>query len=496
MADDPTVLVAHPKQQAFIDAMLSGKFTIGGYGGGIRSGKTAALFLLFMVLCRVFPRSRWAIVRKDLPTLRRNTLPSYDKIKLPWFPKVMHDTWTVHCPNGSQLIFFSESFDTDPQLNRWRGLEVNGFGLEEANELQEGSYHKAIERAGSWIIPGIPEEEQPPPLVVSTFNPCSNWPRQVFYEPWKAGTLAAPFFFQPALIGDNPSVPAKYRKNLENLPEQEYKRFVQGNWDTLEGKALTELDEHIHLQPGFTPPDHWPRFAAFDWGYAHRWSFGLFVTDEDGSPWLVDSVGGRKQRDEEILERIFTFLDGLATSPAMITQVFAGRDCWAERGAFRQDNTLTTAQVFQAAGFTMTQANQARVAGLKVMRSLCAWNRRIAEDGTVEDFTPPRFRMMDTVNNRNVFAVLRGLDLDPDHPEDVLKVDADPYTGRGGDDDYDMVRYGLVSQVDVAPALDTREIQTFSPEVLAAEVERMRRVKDEGARETDPGDFETYHVGI
>lgn len=218
------------KQARFIEAVVSGKFRYLAYGGGIRGGKSFAGIGALIVLCRVFPGSRWAVVRKDLPTIRRNTLPTFEKLRPQGFMgDVNRSTWEVHCTNGSSLLFFPEAIKEDPDLNRWRGLEVNGFLLEEANEIKQASFFKAIERAGSWIVR---DGRQPPPLILATFNPNDEWPRRVWYEPHMSGSLQAPYHYLPATIFDNPHVPPEYLESLKALPEPEYNRFVLGRWDT------------------------------------------------------------------------------------------------------------------------------------------------------------------------------------------------------------------------------------------------------------------------
>lgn len=230
-------LEAYPKQAQFLEAVLSGNYSLLALGGGIRGTKTFTVLITLLILCRIYPGSRWAIVRKDLPTLRRNTIPSIDKIKLMvggFLGDLKQDTWTYTCSNGSQIILFPESFVTDKELDRWRGLEVNGFALEEANELAEASKNKSIERAGAYIIPdpktGKPLPVQPKPVILCTFNPCFNWPKQLFYDPYVAGTIAAPVYYLPATILDNPGIPAAYLESLKTLPPAEYKRFVEGDW--------------------------------------------------------------------------------------------------------------------------------------------------------------------------------------------------------------------------------------------------------------------------
>lgn len=228
---------ATPLQVIWIQAVLSGKYTFLAIGGGIRGTKSFACISVLIILCRLYPRSRWAIVRKDLPTIRRNVLPTIEKLRVMsggFVGQLNMSTWSYPCANGSVIILFAEQFIQDPELERWKGLEVNGFDLEECSELAEKAFHKSIERAGSWIIPPTesdPDPKQPPPLVLANMNPCPNWPRKIFYLPWKMGTLTAPYFFLPATIADNPYATDAYKESLKYLPPEEYKRFVEGEWD-------------------------------------------------------------------------------------------------------------------------------------------------------------------------------------------------------------------------------------------------------------------------
>jgi hypothetical protein len=236
---EPT-FTATPKQSQFITDVLSGKWLYMAMGGGIRGTKTWSTISTLIILCRIFPRSRWAIVRKDLPTLRRNTVPSINKLRGTcegFLGELNQSTWSYACVNGSEILIFPESFQQDPDLERWRGLEVNGFLLEEANEITEMAANKAIERAGSWIIPPTkydPKPQQPPPLVMFTFNPCPNWPRVWFWDPYSTGSLKPPYYFLPATQVDNPFIPEQVREAWKNLPVADYNRFIRGEWDFID----------------------------------------------------------------------------------------------------------------------------------------------------------------------------------------------------------------------------------------------------------------------
>jgi hypothetical protein len=69
-----------PKQVEFLEAIFSGEYDFVLYGGSIRGGKTFSGIGALLILCKAFPGSRWAIVRTDLQTLRRNTIPSFWKV--------------------------------------------------------------------------------------------------------------------------------------------------------------------------------------------------------------------------------------------------------------------------------------------------------------------------------------------------------------------------------------------------------------------------------
>lgn len=230
-SDLSTFFEETPAQKVFAEAAFGGEYRYMLYGGGIRSGKTALALMLVQSLALVYPNSRWAIVRKDLPSIRRNVLPAFSKFRVEGFTSpINYISWTAECANGSQILFVNENIEGDPDLDAWKGLEVNGFVLEEANELTVKAFYKALERAGSWVVP---KGEQPDPYIFLTCNPSLGWVKEIFYDPWKAGSLAKPYYFQPATVADNPHIPAQYRESLKSLPEAEYRRFVLGDWDSL-----------------------------------------------------------------------------------------------------------------------------------------------------------------------------------------------------------------------------------------------------------------------
>ena len=131
-------------QTVAFDQAISGEKRVIVFGGAIRGGKTYWLLITISQLALQYAGSRWVIIRKSLPDLKRTTFPSFNGLLgdgLNAYIKTWNrDTNVVTFTNGSELIFMAESFDEDKDLNRFRGLEVNGAGLDEVNELQEPTF--------------------------------------------------------------------------------------------------------------------------------------------------------------------------------------------------------------------------------------------------------------------------------------------------------------------------------------------------------------------
>lgn len=241
------VITPTPKQREASKTAFENNITL--FGGAVRGGKTYWLILLLWSYAKMYPKSRWAIIRKTEPDLDKTTLVTFNKLLNEGLSidvdNVNGKTKTVTLINGSQIIFMAESYHSDKELNRFRGLEVNGFGLEELNELQEQTFYKCIERAGSWQgSKGCPTK------ILSTCNPSKGWVKTLFYDRWKNNTLPNGWAYVPAKITDNPHISEEYKESLKLLPPFEYKVFVEGDWEvTLKtgGEFYKHFDLSRHL---------------------------------------------------------------------------------------------------------------------------------------------------------------------------------------------------------------------------------------------------------
>ncbi len=203
------------------------------------------------------------------------------------------------------------------------------------------------------------------------------------------------------------------------------------------GLALPNITE-AHLVPRFTPHEgEWNRFAAFDWGFHHPWVLGLYLINADGQIIKENTLTGRQDLPGDIDRKVRA--EGINPNSLYI---HAGGDCWRARRNDRSGaggNGPTVAEALMTAGWKLTPANDARVAGLNNFRRYT----HIPEEAP--SGYRPRFVWMDTPGNRASWGQCRTMTLNPKNPEDVEKIDADSQ-GRGGDDFYDENRYALMSR--------------------------------------------------
>lgn len=260
---------------------------------------------------------------------------------------------------------------------------------------------------------------------------------------------------------------AEYDPGSRRLQQEVYAALLEPG----RGLALPGLSEAKHLVPAFSPPPHWPQFASFDWGYHHPWVFGLYCANEDGHVYKIDTLIGR----QDLPEQIDAKLRARGVDMKRLT-VYAGPDCWqAHPRKMGEVQGPNVAEELWGLGWTMVGAANARIAGLNNLRRYCHVDP--ARPATV-----PRFQFMDTLGNRQCLKQMQAMTLDPDDPEDALKVDADA-SGRGGDDCYDETRYGLMSRPVPAPATQS----AFDQDNVHPGFDYEKRMAKSVTNEPEPG---------
>lgn len=75
------------------------------------------------------------------------------------------------------------------------------------------------------------------------------------------------FTYVKALASDNPHIDKSYLKQLESLPPDKRRAYLEGDWDIFKGQYFTEWRREIHVVSPFDIPQEWRRFVCGDYGY-------------------------------------------------------------------------------------------------------------------------------------------------------------------------------------------------------------------------------------
>lgn len=258
------LFVPHPKQEEFITAVLSGKYSLLTYGGAMGGGKSYVCIAAAILLARFYAKSKWVIIRESLPTLKLTSIPTFWKVAPTNFIESFNQTeHIVTFKNGSQIIFMAENYAQDKEFDRFKGLEVNGFILEQIEELQQELLNVCFIRAGRHAIDPMPR-----PMILANLNPTLFWPRKKIYDKWLSNTLPADWYYLSAKISDNPILANNeiYMANLSNLDDLTKSRLIDGDWDAfgVDKPFFYKFNKKKHCQKDYEINPHLQLLISFD----------------------------------------------------------------------------------------------------------------------------------------------------------------------------------------------------------------------------------------
>lgn len=231
-------------------------------------GKSYVGLACLILLARIYPGSKWCVIRESGPTLESTSIQTFRRI-LPsnFLLKENLKDHTFTFKNGSVIFFMAENFHQDKEFDRFKGLEVNGFLLEQIEELQLKLLQICFIRAGRWKIDKMP----PRPIILCNVNPTLLWPKAEIYNKWVKGTLPPDWCYVPATISDNPMLfdDKNYMHNATmHLDDLMRRQMIEGDWDAfpIENQYFYNWSTSKHVVPAgsFTPNRHLPISLSFD----------------------------------------------------------------------------------------------------------------------------------------------------------------------------------------------------------------------------------------
>jgi len=260
--------------------------------GGAQSGKTRVILEWMIRKGLRHPGLRMfagrAMLTDAKASLWRQSLPQIiDSYKSPGLFSLNNTDLIVTMPNGSQL--YVDGFDDKERIEKILGRGFAIIYLNECSQIEYRAYTTAKTRK-SQVIPGFTNQ------MLFDCNPPapSHWIHKLFYEKIEAKEgkpLANPEDYAELLMNpaDNQeNLPADYIASLDDLPDEEMRRFKLGEYVKPSGAIFKELDRVKHTMPRVDIPvcDRYAvgvdlvTYAALLIGFTE---YATYVVDEYGA---------------------------------------------------------------------------------------------------------------------------------------------------------------------------------------------------------------------
>jgi len=226
--------------------------------GGFGSSKTYGLCLKAMYLSSIYPGNRGLIARKQVKKLEMTTMKTFFKVCPPEayvYGRRSDQAKSLTLNNGSEILW--SQLDDSEILELLRGLEINWFFIDQAEEVSEEIFEVLLRRLGRWDQAEVPQY-----LIDAEHAAGREWP-------WinaETGKALPPTY---AMIACNPDHELHwiYRRFHERSPEwadtysKEGYRMV--HFDSTKNIFLPEQNKHALLKG---TREFVARFVHGQWG--------------------------------------------------------------------------------------------------------------------------------------------------------------------------------------------------------------------------------------
>lgn len=239
------MLKLKPKQAEAVEAVNDPRVDTLVLFGAVGTGKTDVAAHIVISICQQFPRTRWPVFRQNISTARDTVVPSYlDMLDRMGFEQgekkdyvYTQNPYRITFPNGSVILFREADATKDRGGKKIKGINASGNHIDEADELEHDMFVQATSRKGRR------NEQGQPSLSIVTMNPNDGWAKQLFYDPWKAGTLPPNIRCVEFTIEDSWQSAADIAA-LRTNPPWWTERYLYNNWAYADESASLFKSRH------------------------------------------------------------------------------------------------------------------------------------------------------------------------------------------------------------------------------------------------------------
>ena len=217
------------------------------FSGGFNNGKTFIAIVRNLVLHAEFPNYRSLMARQTFTALNKTTMQTFFQIVPPEMI-LSHNEQKGHTVWKNGGITFWLHLDKADQ-NTLRGFEINNCTVDQAEEIEEGTFDILDSRVGRWSGVEVPQR---------LLNAFPEWPISRF-----TGRPLAPSYM---LLLSNPDLPHHfiYRKAHPDSEERlSGWHWIHGQWDPQLGSSETYLKLIKEKDPEWIS-----RYIRGEWGYS------------------------------------------------------------------------------------------------------------------------------------------------------------------------------------------------------------------------------------
>jgi len=173
------------------------------------------------------------------------------------------------------------------------------FAGEFVEELTRNTAQTFMDLRNRLRYPGVDEVK-----FMGATNPGGvghGWVRKYFIDKNSGDLEQNRFFYVHANAYDNEYISKEYIKQLESLPEQQRKAFLEGSWDIFAGQYFTEFNQNQHVINPFIPLKGSLIVGGMDWGRTKPFAFYLST--------VTKAFFTNEKSDTTTFYRIKTFLE-------------------------------------------------------------------------------------------------------------------------------------------------------------------------------------------
>lgn len=302
--DIDSLINPQPKQKIALDTLFLPKCKYLLYGGAMAGGKSyllrwAALTYLLWITAKTGIRNiPIGLFSEDYPTLKDRQVARIKREFPDWLGELRdsrEEGYAYHVSDeygGGRILL--RNLD-DP--SKYMSSEFAGQFVEELTRNKEQTFEDLRNRLR---YPGIVDVK-----FMGATNPGGighGWVKNYFVDQNTNDPEQDRFFYIHANAYDNKYISDTYIKQLESLPEQKRKAYLEGSWDIFAGQYFSEYKTDSHVVDSFIPKKNsfYYFIGGMDWGRENPFSFHV--------------TGIQKKTYEGVVfYRAFTFLECYGT---------------------------------------------------------------------------------------------------------------------------------------------------------------------------------------